>query len=185
MANFGQHSLELQQQEKYDSNGELIIYEGNCWCEGIKSHVQNYYCVLALSGFGLPLPVTIPLGIFCAKTGCEKWRLYLTNKSVCFDPVSNFPQCSFGTGRATIRIAITDIEAIQTQSNIVSAGCCSYGRNIASPKTIQIEVKLGTQYSGKCCGLVEIPTVYEVYFCSNAEEFVEAVKKQMNTMVRD
>lgn len=199
MASSDQHVIEMQpqiveagvpvQQQAFDDNGELILFEGICWREGIKAFVHSYYRALGSACFcGLGLPCCIPLGNHYANKACDTWRLYLTDKSLCFsDRLMYGPECSNGT-IGTVRIAITDIEAIQVQSRVVAvkAGCCNscYGQQIAPPKTIEIEVTRGTPNSVKCC-CWDLPTVLTVYYCDNADKFVEAVQKQMNTMVRD
>ena len=194
MASFDQHVIEMQpqvgapvqQQQIFDDKGELILFEGICWSEGLKDFVHRYYCGLGIGCFfGLGLACCIPIGNCCANKACDTWRLYLTDKSLCFDTkIMYSPQCAYGSS-TTFRIALTDIEAIQVVSGIVNAGCCGYGRKIASPTSIQVEIRLGSPLSAKCCCFWELPFVITVYYCHNANEFVEAVKKQMNTMIRD
>ena len=82
-----------------------------------------------------------------------------------------------------LRIAITDIVAIQIESHleIVDEGCGCRGAKIASPKTIHIEIRKGTPNAVKCCGW-DLSTVLRLEYCDNADEFVEAI---MTTMIRD
>ena len=95
MASSGQQVIELQpqigddsapvQEQKFDDNGELILFEGLCWCDGVKTFVSDYYCMLGkatLCGLGLLCCVT--LGNHYIKIACDAWQLYLTNKSICF-----------------------------------------------------------------------------------------------------
>ena len=166
------------QHQKFDDEGELIVFEGICWCEGLKKDVKLRYCFLSSSTFGLGLPLFLPLGIFCANKACDMWQLYLTSKSLCFVQFS--PGMAYCPGSRTVRIALTDIEAIQTESHLIRTGCCNCGLKIGTPTTIQIELKEGarSEFALKCC-FVNFPTVIAVHYCDNADEFVAAVKKQM------
>lgn len=193
MASFDQHVIEMQpqvgapvqQQQTFDDKGELILFEGICWSEGLKHSVDGYYHTLGLRIFcGLGLTCCIPIGNCCAKKACETWRMYLTDKSLCFDNIMYSPECAYSSS-TTVRIALTDIEAIQAVSCVVSAGCWGYGTKIGSPTSIHIEIKPGTPYAPKYCCYWDLPYVMKVYYCHNANELVKAVMKQMNTIVRD
>ena len=172
------------QHQKFDDEGELIVFEGVCWCEGLKKAVKLCYCSLSITTYGLGLPLFYPLGIFCANKACDVWQLYLTSKSLCF--VQFNVGMAYCPGSRTVRIALTDIEAIQAQTRLVRAGCCNYGLKIGTPTTIHIELREGakSEFSLKCC-FVDLPTVIAVHYCDNADEFVAAVKKQMGIMVRE
>lgn len=182
----GQQALEAEQEKNYDSNGEHILLEGKCWRKGLRIRVLKFYFGLGTAVSGVAVLFTVPLGCLCAMRGVKKWSIYLTDKSIVFNPMLSYPEFSFFFGcQKTFRISITDIEEIQAQSRVIRVGCCKCGTKLSFSKTILIEVKSGTEYGKYCCGLVKVPVVYEVNFCDNANEFVKAVKKQMNTIVRD
>ena len=194
MASSGQQVIELQpqigddsapvQEQKFDDNGELILFEGICWCDGIKTFLGDYYRRWGKATLcGLGVLCCVPLGNHYANIACDAWQLYLTNKSIYFHE-----RLVYGPGciARTVCIAITDIEAIQVESRVetVDEGCGCLGQKIAPPKTIDIEIRKGTPNAVKCCGW-ELSTVLRLEYCDNADEFVEAVKRQMTTMVRD
>ena len=165
-------------QLQYDANGEPIIFEGICRSNAIKASVKSYYFIAGLRiGVGLGLMCCWPLGIYLGKRACETWRLYLTDKHIHYSTTVMSPSSPSATLR---KIALTDVQGIQAATSLVKVGFCNMGTKLSMPTTIQIEQEVSS--CGCCC---KLPIVFQLRYCDNAVDFVEAVKRQMNVICRE
>ena len=172
-------------QQQMDDNGELIIMEGICDQDGLKVAVSDYYYFLAVRMGFIWLPIFLPIGRFCGTKAVGIWRVYLTSTSLHF--VKFDPTCVYFPIKSNKRIALTDIEEINVVNPVVTAGCCYLGTKLTSPTTVQVEIKPNgaKEFFSLCCRYCDLPIVINIDFCANAVQFMEAVKQQMVTMVRE
>ena len=188
LSNQDQGIVTMQQsssrQPKYDENGDEIIFEGICWNTGLKHAVKSSYtswgrvssamCCMAL------YPLCIPIGNYCGNKACKVWRLYLTSTHIRY-AIRDGLNCQSVVGS----IALTDVTNIQAKSGTVEVRrWCYYEGKIGTPTQIQIEMRVQA-CNICCCHMVSTSTVFELSYCKNATEFVEAVKRQLNTMARE
>ena len=190
-------------------NGEEIIFEGMCDVESLKKEIKQKYCYAGLeaaaTGVGI-LPLFIyytacsgPLGCLCAKRVSNSWRLVLTRSRIYY---TRKHHCNLRRSANTdIYVDLDDINAISVKINNVETGCCSTAN---LPTTVAIDLKVGRRHDLlprahwcnqslleicilKCCSrsspgerFVNVSFTH----CANAEEFVQAVKQQMGSTMK-
>ena len=165
-------TLSSLEQPDVDPTSERIVFEGTCCSEALKHDVKQYWTIIGIVVPLMMLPMLLPcllfgiwFGNYRAKQACRTWKLYLTRKHIIYNRSSI-------CGVHTLRIALTDIRAIQLQTGaLISVGCCGAGQMFASPTAMDIEVE--PDYRNR------YPHVFQIYYCKNAADFVQAVKEQM------
>ena len=183
-----------------DDRGEAIIKEGICDHTALKIEVANHLgCTtgLALGALGiLPLicwcAICYPLGCYCGRKIADSWRLHLT-QSMIHHKRAIPGSCRKGID---IRLDLADISSISVENTTVDEG---YGPlalcHKIVPTSIKLKLKPGKRqdlippwYSGGCIHICinlwqrSHGVVVLIRHCANAEEFVEAVKRQMTSM---
>lgn len=160
-----------QLQHRVDEKGEMILLEGICAQEQLRSDITSFYA-----------PFGCLLENICGARAIDVWSLYLTSTGIHF---VNFNAACVCCPKAQVHIALTDINKIQDVSHVYKAGCCKFGTKMDST-TIRLELKpnKAKEFFPLCYRCIswfgnDIPIVIEFNYCENATEFVEAVKQQM------
>ena len=147
------------QPQKYDSNGEEIVFEAECHKSGVCCDVfWRYFYASVVSLLGML--ILIPIGIICSLKAPKNWKLYLTRSSVVYHRPTGF--C--GNHWTVPFDLIQDIYVVRGTKDI----------------WVKMEPADVYKYIGSCnrpmCGDLNCLVLSNV---ANGEDFVAAVKREM------
>ena len=157
--------MESQQTVKLDENGEEIIMEGICYRKGV--YWYYFYRALLLGIMApLALVIVIPFYIVFVKVYCVKgFKIYLTKRNIQYH--QPYPNCC-GVKTLTIPLSyITSVEAVGATIRIYM-------------EKRKVNAFLGNLYPNDGWLSILIPNYLALDYVDNSQEFVEAVKREIN-----
>ena len=183
---------------EYD--GEEVIFEATCDAVNLKREIKQHYFYAgmhaAITGLGALVylgylaVLSGPLGCICARRVADSWRLLLTRSRIYYTRKHHCCVCHCAD--TDIYVDLCDIDTIESQTARVATGCCS---SADLPTTVAIALKKGRRFDllphwctqslleiclFRCCTSPEERFVKLSFtHCSDAEEFVQAVKQEM------
>ena len=172
-------------EQQLDEDGEEILIEGKCYKRGLMlAALQFYTCTHSNDALNLicciGAPVVLPMGIYNGWRSSKIWQLYLTRTSIFYTKVNPVCVCCDTT---TVEIPLSQIEDIRVYTETDGFLTCCSGIKIAYTTTILVEFKLTAAESKPwhCCCTIE--PLIQIVCCENSTEFVDAVRRQMETVV--
>lgn len=178
--------------------GEEIIFEGTCDIETLRKEVKQQYCTIgmlssiSLVGILVGLVFCGPVGCMCANRVSNSWQLLLTNSRIYFTRKHHLYLCP--SANTNIYVDLDDVNEISVQSKSVETGFCSV---TSFQTTVAVYLKAGRRHDllPHCCNQSlfqiiaqsQIPPEERIVrlsftHCANAEEFVQAVKQQLQAI---
>ena len=148
------------QPQKYDSNGEEIVFEAECHKSGVCFDVfRVYFYPSVMSLLGILL--LIPIGIICSLKAPKDWKLYLTRSSMVYHRPNG---CCCKQHYTVPFDLIQDIYTVRGTKNI----------------WVKMEPADLYKYIGWCnrplCGDINFLVLSNV---ANGKDFVAALKREM------
>ena len=190
-------------------NGKEKIFEGICDNTNLKREIGSLYCdrVLLITLLGtLCCPLLVfsylalchgPIGCICARRVANSWKLLLTRSRIYYTRKHSFFTCRCAD--IDIYVDLADIELVhRTQTIAGPQGCCNCCCRMDSEvsTTVVVQLKKGRRsdlLEKECAVRIDSSTeniasaVVSLKFthCSNADEFIQAVQKQIEVIQRN
>ena len=173
-------------------NGEEIIFEATCDTNSLKWGIRQNYCcaglqpvrgIIGVLVVGLCLLfICVPLAFYCSERVSHSWRLFLTRSQLHY-----IRKHESHLGNIEIHLDLSDINYVCVQNAFVDTGCCS-AQNL--PLNVVVALKSGCKEmmlqqieqgfaDYTCVQFVNNIVLITFTHCANAEEFVQAVQRQI------